>query len=39
MNPLLNLVPVAQLLDNAIHRINRYPVDTEVLTKQTTRVR
>ena len=38
MNQLLNLVPVVQMLDNAIHRINCYPVDIEVLTKQTTRV-
>ena len=27
---LLNLVPVVQKLDNAIHRINLYPVDNAI---------
>ena len=26
----LNLITVDQILDNVIHRINIYPVDTEV---------
>ena len=33
---IFNLVAVVQMLDNVIHRKNLYPVDTKVLTKQTT---